>query len=453
MKTARIIKTGDHKKRLIVYRLIVYSLSLVLLSPGSLIGANIPSIEDVTAGKASLPTIEDLTGGKVKNTDLIDKNNVELVKEYLTAAMYENVKRGMVLKMGTQLPPDQLNPKVFKEATERNRGKAIMDKNGVVYYEKIGTLWPGGVPFPWTKNGLEAMGNYTYGKVWDSYHTTPIDAWYVNSNGEVYKSIGQEHRYVKCSARTMLPPLGTIPGYENLLTKRISVATSPREITGLGQFSVRYYDFAKTYDTGFAYLPAFKRTIRVSATTWQDNIAGTDIIYGDGDGFQEPYQDWDMKLLGKKYLLVSEPKAAIPLLDETTGRINKNLPFDVGKKYPRLGWVIRPVNVVEAIPRFKHVYGKRVVYLPIWPYIYSGAGIAATDVYDRQMKLWKGVLLIFGRQVFLNGDPQMPQTPWVCFWVGDLQTNHTSQYWARNELNTPFGPEDLNLGTLLKMGR
>src|SRR3990172_11250856 len=133
MKTARIIKTGN-------LLIVLIAFLFTLLSPGLLIGAKIPSIEDVVAEKASLPTIEDLTGGKVKNTDLIDKHNVELVKEYLTAAMYEHVKRGFVLKMETQLPPDQLNPKPFKEATERNRGKAVMDKNGVVYYEKMVTL-------------------------------------------------------------------------------------------------------------------------------------------------------------------------------------------------------------------------------------------------------------------------------------------------------------------------
>ena len=159
MKTTKIIKTGDHKKRLIGYRLLVYSLSLVLLSQGALIGAKIPTIEDVVAGKASPPTIEDLTDGKVKNDGLIDKNNVELVKEYLTAAMYEYVKRGMVLRMGTQLPPDQLNPKAFKEATERNLGKAVMDKNGVVMigdrsHDIIGAK----------NNGLESIGvTYGYG--------------------------------------------------------------------------------------------------------------------------------------------------------------------------------------------------------------------------------------------------------------------------------------------------
>src|SRR3990172_21594 len=451
MKTARIIKTGDHKKRLIVYRLIVYSLSLVLFLPGALIGAKISSIEDVAAGKASPPTIEDLTGGKVKNDGLVDKNNVELVKEYLTAGMYEMVKRGMVLKMGTQLPPDQLNPKVFREATERNRGKAVTDENGVVYYEKIGAPWLGGIPFPNAKTGMEAMGNFYYGFVWDSWRSLN-DMWYVNSRGEVYKTVGQELQFVKCSGRTTLPPLGTIPGYENLLTKRISVATSPREITGLGQFSVRYYDFAKTYDTGFAYLPAFKRTIRVSATTWQDNIAGSDMTYGDGFGFQEIPSDHHMKLLGKKWLLVTEPKSPTPLHDEK-GNLSKNIQFDVGKKYPRLGWVIWPVDVVEAIPRFKHIYGKRVLYIPIWPYLYSGTAVLATDLYDRQMKLWKGYVFYSGCQAYLNGDPQKPQTPYSGNSMYDLQTDHTTHFWANMVMNNYMDPEDINLGKLLKIGR
>ncbi|MDO8722180.1 MAG: DUF1329 domain-containing protein, partial [Syntrophales bacterium] len=301
-------------------------------------------------------------------------------------------------------------------------------------------------------SGLEAIANYHYGRVWDSFRTYPIDLWYVNSRGDAYKSVGQEHLYVKCSGRTMVPPLGAIPGYENIFIKRISVATYPREITGLGQFTVRYYDPAKTYDTGFAYLPAFKRTIRVSATTWQDNIAGADLTYGDGDGFQEPYFDWDLKLLGKKFLLVHEPKAPLPMKDEK-GRLSKNVQFDVGKKFPRLGWVIWPVDVVEAIPRFKHIYGKRVLYIPIWPYLYSGTAVLATDLYDRQMKLWKGYVFYSGCQAYLNGDPQKPQTPYSGNSVYDLQTDHTTHFWANMVMNEYMDPEDINLGKLLKVGR
>ncbi|HLA28347.1 MAG TPA: DUF1329 domain-containing protein, partial [Syntrophales bacterium] len=410
-----------------------------------------PSIEDVVAGKAVPPTIEDLTGGKVKNTDLIDKNNVDLVKEYLSAGMYEFIKRGMVLKIGTQLPPDQLNPKPFRETTERNRGKAVIDENGVVYYEKKGTPWAGGIPFPNAKTGLEAISNMYYGYIWDSWRAIN-EMWYVNSRGEVYKTVGQELRFVKCTGRTTLPPLGVLPGYENLLTKRIAVTTYPREITGLGQFTVRYYDFAKTYDTGFAYLPAFKRTIRVSATTWQDNIAGSDMTYGDGFGFQEIPSDHHMKLLGKKWLLVTEPKSPTPLHDEK-GNLSKNIQFDVGKKYPRLGWVIWPVDVVEAIPKIKHVYGKRIIYMPVWPYIFSGDAVAATDIYDRQMKLWKGAVLQYGRVDYLDGDPQKPQTGCINLTMQDLQSDHTTHYTMYQLVNYPYYPEEINLGKMLQIGR
>ncbi|MDO8785071.1 MAG: DUF1329 domain-containing protein, partial [Syntrophales bacterium] len=328
----------------------------------------------------------------------------------------------------------------------------FMDKNGVIYYEKIGALWPGGIPFPWAKNGLEAMGNTNFGRVYDTLYNTPIDMWYVNSKGEVYKTVGQEHRFVKCSGRTMLPPLGAIPGYEKILIKRISVTTYPRELAGLGQFTVRYYDFAKDSDTGYAYLPAFKRTIRVSSTTWQDNIAGSDMINGDSEGFQEPYFDWDLKLLGKKYLLVSEPKSPFPMYDKK-GHLSKDVQFDGGKKYPRLGWVIWPMDVVEAIPRFKHVYGKRVVYIPISPYWKTTSPIQTVDIYDRQMKLWKGYITLSGCQEYLNGDPQKAQTASAAALMYDLQTDHATLMWINGGANKPLLAEDINLGTLLKIGR
>ncbi|MDO8785552.1 MAG: DUF1329 domain-containing protein, partial [Syntrophales bacterium] len=207
-----------------------------------------------------------------------------------------------------------------------------------------------------------------------------------------------------------------------------------------------------TYDNGFAYLTAFKRTIRVSDTTWQDNIAGGDMTYGDGDGFQDPFSGWNFNLTGKKFMLVHEPKAPLPMKDEK-GHVSKNVKFDVGKKFPRLGWVISPVDVVEAIPKIKHIYGKKVVYVMIWPYVYTGSGIHATDMYDRQMKLWKGYLQVFGRQEYLNGDPQKPVTPLSAGLYWDVQTDHASLYWMHQQVNVDLDPEDITLGTLLKKGR
>ena len=444
MKAIKIIKIWN-------LLIVLITFLFILPFPGLLIGGGIPSIEDVIAGKVSLPTIEDLTGGKVKIEDLIDKNNVDLVKEYLSPGNYVSVKKGMILKMGTQLPPDQLYPKTFREATEKNRGKAVMDKNGVVYYEKMGNLWPGGLPFPRATSGLEAKANHTYGRVWDEFRTHPINMWYINSKGRVYKTVGQDHRYIKCATRTTVPPYGAIPGYENIMFKRISVATHPLEIKGLGQFTVRYYDDTNHYDTGFAYLPAFKRTIRVSATTWQDNIAGSDMTYGDGEGLQEPCSDWNFKLIGKKFILATEPKSSFPILDKK-GKVDKRLQFDVGKKFPRLGWTIWPVYVVECMPAIKHVYGKKIIYIPIWPYWTSSFQILMTDIYDRQMKQWKVYNHIYGYYYYVNGEPYAVTAGCTMY---DFQVDHMTIMWMNNRVNqlNYNADKDINLGTLLKIGR
>ena len=231
------------------------------------------------------------------------KNNVDLVKEWLTPCTVEAVNQGLVLVMGTNSKPYETIPKAFYEITEKNRGKAVMSETGAVYYEKLGTPWPGGIPFPDPKTGLEAMAHLKYGMGIDDFTNYGVLS-FVNSKGKVYKNVGMSSVQIWCSTRTVHEPSGTYPGYEGQMFRRISTLTSPIEIKGQGHFAVRYYDDAKQYDTGFNYFPAYKRTLRVSTTTWQDNIAGSDLVHGDSEGFKEPYVDWEFKLIGTKYFLI-----------------------------------------------------------------------------------------------------------------------------------------------------
>lgn len=427
-----------------------FAFIFTLLLPGAL-QAGIPSVEDVVNGKADMPTIADLTGGKIQNNGQIDRSNVDIVKEYLPVGLYELVKRGMVLTMGTQQPAEKTNPKIFYDSTEKNRGKAILSKSGAVYYEKQGTLWPGGYPFPWVKNGVEGIANTYYGKVWDSYHNYPVNYWWVNSKGEVYKSMLQEQIYVKTSGRMLYPPLGVVPGYEDTLIVRVTGATYPLEIKGLGQYTVRHYDQSQE-DTGFAYVPAFKRTLRVNANSWQDNAGGSDFTYGDGDaGFQEPIVNWDFKLLGKKFSLITEAKSPFPYI-EKDGAVSTRVKFDMGKKYPRFGWVVAPVDIVEGTPKIKHIYGKKVMYMPIYPYVTSSTAIMSIDIYDRQMKLWKSYNVLRGDLSNIGGDPQKPMTgPW-CASLYDLQADHATLLWIKGSF-AYVNPADMNLGRLLRLSR
>ena len=83
----------------------------------------------------------------------------------------------------------------------------------------------------------------------------------------------------------------------------------------------------------------------------------------------------------------------------------------------------------------------------------SGTAILAADLYDRQMKLWKGYFALLGRLEYLNGDPQKPVTPYIASPIYDLQADHVTHFWSNQKLNVGYTPEDINLTTLLKMGR
>ncbi|MDY6972393.1 MAG: DUF1329 domain-containing protein [Thermodesulfobacteriota bacterium] len=436
-----------------------YSLLMVLIGllvvvpyPVKVMGDEVAGVREVITGKANLPTIEQLTGGKVKKGDLIDKSNVDLVKEYLTPGILGSINMGLVLRMGTQLALNQQYPKAFAEATKKNMGKAVMDENGTAYYENIGVLWPGGVPFTNPKNGLEVMANVKFGWVTDTHRNYPNSFLLINSKGKVYKTIHNDQRFLKCTTRTCIPPFGSIPGYENILWMRISVMRGPLELKGLGQYSIRYYNDSKDYDTGFAYLPAFKRTIRTSATTWQDNMAGSDCTYGDGMGFLEPFKDWDFKLTESRFILLPEPKSPFPALDKK-GKMDKRLEFDVGVKFPRFGWAIYPVHVVEAIPKIKHIYGKKMLYVLAWPYWAVITPIGISEMYDRQMNLWKYYCSYRGYHYYDGDDPYTGE--WGLM-MPDLQTDHMTHMWYLAKANTPdvhWKTDDFSFKKLLELGR
>ena len=436
----------NFKKYSLSLILLMISLLLALPSPGTLKAAEIPAPDDVVARKAMVPTIEELTGGKVKKGDLIDKNNMDLIKDWLTPGTVEALNQGMVIVIGTESGFDEAVPKSFADLTRKHKGKAVMDTTGAVYYEEIGTPWPGGRPYPEPKNGLEVMANIKYGIGVDDFRAAGL-LRFVNSKGKVYKTFGLESTQIWCSTRKYIPPIGTEPQYEGQLYRRTSMLTHPIEIKGQGQFSIRYYDDAKKYDTGFQYFPSFKRTLRISTTTWQDNIAGSDLIYGDSQAFNEPFVDWNFKLLETKYFMVPEHKAPFPYMDDK-GNVRPEVKFDVGWRWPRLGWAIFPMHVVLATPKGKHVYGKKMLYVSTDPFT-KGTRIAEMmDVYDRQGKLWKYYCPH-------NGDYREDSgysVPWGVF-MTDLQAQHTTSYWFKLQLNQKLKPGSASFKYLLSQGR
>ncbi len=428
-----------------IMTLILVPLLFILPYPGVIKGADLPSAEDVAFGKAELPTVEQLTNGKVKAGDLIDKDNMDLVKEFMTVAQMELLNQGMKMIMANHhMKPFEGVFPAFVELTEKNRGKAVLDEETItVWYEKEGQLWPGGDPYPEPETAKQIMANVKFGVVNEDFH---MEGWMdlVNKRGELYKTTGYWGVFVWTNCRVNPPHM--LPGYKKQMYRSVSCFTTPTEAKGLGGFNIRYYNDTKNYDNGFYYHPAFKKTGRSNATTWMNNAGGTDFTYGDAMSLKDPFSDWSFKYLGTKFVLHSLQGVG-SLLDKNQKPL-KEIVYDFGKKYPRFQYAVLPFHVVEAKPKIKHVYGKKMLF--VFPFRYTRAGdrIPMMDAYDTQMKIWKQYLNF--PSIHLK-DLHCAQDQGSAMW--DLQSRHSTTYWYKQRPNQGLGPRAASLKTLLAKGR
>lgn len=332
---------------------------------------------------ADIPSIENLTGGKIKTGDQITKANVDVVKQWLAPSTYEQVKRGMVLVMAPTTPVEKTIPAYYLAATQKNAGQAMIGKNSVVYH-KSGKKWPGGFPFTDPQSGAEAMANQKLGLLFGmddfNYFTRLL---YIDKAGKAYKYSTSWYRKLWVNPRLKVSPVPSFPGHEDELFRSMIVFTEPYDLKSISQVVTRYYDDTANPDDGYVYVPALKRTRRISATNWQDNMAGTDLTWGDAEGFCEPFSLWNFKLVGKANMIMPGQSMPMPVKDKD-GKWVAGVPTDVGLKFVRMQWEVRPVVIVEATPKGKHVYGKQTLYL-------DGLNWRSplVDKYDRQGKLWK----------------------------------------------------------------
>ena len=394
---------------------------------------------------ADIPTIDKLTGGKVKNGDQITKANVDTVKDLLAPSTYGMVKRGMVLVMAPTTPVEATIPAYYLEATKKNAGQAVIGKNSV-FYHKSGKKWPGGFPFTDPKTGEEAMSNQKVGLLFGAddfnYHVK-ID--YINKAGKAYKYSVSWYRKLWVNPRLKMSPIPTFPGHENELFRSMIVFTEPHDLKSISQVVTRYYDDTANADDGYVYIPALKRTRRISATNWQDNMGGSDLTWGDAEGFVEPFSLWTFKLIGKANMIMPGQSNPAPVKDKQ-GKIVPGIPLDAGEKFCRMQWEVRPVVIVEAKPKGKHIYGKQVLYL-------DGLNwrSALVDKFDRQGKLWKswttGGGLVKGKDGLNYGITYYPHGY-------DLQIDQmTRMTTMKPELNTGVKIDQYSTKKMLEMGQ
>ena len=105
------------------------------------------------------------------------------------------------------------------------------------------------------------------------------------------------------------------------------------------------------------------------------------------------------------------------------------------------------------MPRVKHIYGKKLLYVPAWPYWNMDPSvIGIAENFDRKMNLWKQYTSIKGHCYIIKGEHY---TLDYGILMHDFQVDHTTQFWfgdvKLNEMN--YKPKDVTLRELIKTGR
>jgi len=238
-----------------------------------------------------LQSIDTYTKGKISTGDIIDENNVDLIKELFDPIRYhqfKNMGRKVRVVKSTQ-DIMKLSPRPYIEATLRNQGQAMFAPDGNVV-TKEGKPWIGGNPFPDPKNAIEAYAGLTlsWGRHDISFFATK--EYDLGPGGRV------DYRYEGCWAelatvgRTTVDPM---PYWkEDKLRYQTVLFTSPHEFRGTSFLNIWHYD-QNRFPELYGYVPAFKRIRRFPTNQrFEPLIAGSTLYLSDAWGAGDPFLTW-----------------------------------------------------------------------------------------------------------------------------------------------------------------
>ena len=252
--------------------------------------------------------------------------------------------------------------------------------------------------------------------------------------------------FTRLNMKGRLTGNATSLGDNNESARQLLFFKAPSEVKGIGTYSVMY-DSNKVPDV-WAYVPAVRRTRRLSGGAWMDPVGSTDQLQDDLDGFNaRPCWYPDYKLLGKRWVLAAanskldvwNSKAAAaadkyPTLDQSAPHWNLNDNFEP-----------REVYVVEAITPPQHPYSKKILYIETeYPRVHY------VEAYNRKGEFWKFIEL----HSYINQKEGDIRT--VAVTVIDFQRNHaTTSLIDVSTWRTNFEakPADVSLTTLETAGR
>ncbi|PWR20303.1 DUF1329 domain-containing protein [Zavarzinia aquatilis] len=383
-----------------------------------------------------LRSLDAYTKGKVKEGDIVDASNVDLVKDLLDPISYKQIKEmGRRIKVApTTRDVTKLYNTKYLEATVRNAGKAKFDASGNVVTED-GKRWIGGNPFPNAKTGVEVYANLTlsWGRNDQAFYA--VRDWDITPSGNVayqYDFCWAEENVSGRVNDTGKPYVDG--GFEDMLRFQSVFFTSPNDVKGTSFLSNWFYDQTKFPDL-FGYLPAFKRERRFPTNQrFEPLVPGITLFLSDAWHAGDPMLTW-----GNYKIVETKPHLGVTGGNWHGDQPNWEPPVHGGPKgltfYEYQVEFIPEVLVIESEPTGypRAPVGKRRTYVDVRNMMSVGC-----NTYDRRGELWKTVDAAFGR--FERGDLSVKDGNGEVVWsvqsvmCHDIQANRMSRFYLAQEI-------------------
>jgi len=280
----------------------------------------------------------------------IDHTNVDKYQERLSPGQVARLKMNESFYMNVY--PTHRNfghPEKYYQAIEKNRETCTLDQEGVL------RGFNGGIPFPYPKNGLEA--------IWNDNKPWAGDDLITDDCRRVVSPLGGI-RKMRMTTKIMAfdeTRLGSkVPNPDRVSMKVISTYTYPGDREGEASLAVSYIDDNKEQDI-WVYIPALRRVRRAPTLQGGAQLDGEWTADEIGFGFRDTASDWHWRLVTKKEMYV--PANNYEMWKLNARDEEECFAGDINPE--RLRYELHRVWVVEGIPAeedLDHPYSKRVEY-------------------------------------------------------------------------------------------
>ncbi|HXQ21138.1 MAG TPA: DUF1329 domain-containing protein [Candidatus Acidoferrales bacterium] len=327
-----------------------------------------------TLAVSALPGRADVQPG-----DVINKTNIDKVKDLVSPGVEWCIKHGLVMKI---VPYKKIEwNKEFREATEKYGGQTKLGPDGRTLVGHVA-----GMPFPNIdandpQVALKIMWNFEYKPYTtddEDLRNFDADTGPVTDGGpmNIERHFLLDHlRTLWYNARLIVDPKPELPNPDGVRAKSsLHPILEPFDLKGVGETGIRYLSPDRQDDT-WLYLPSLRRVRRLSSAQRSDALFGqdTDVDSYGGYAGQIPWFDW--KYLGEKEILGSYHSDSFPV--KYCDGAGDFIFCDT--------WEKRKAYVIEGTPRLpQYAYGKRLIFIDKETYT-----VAFTDIFDRSLQLWK----------------------------------------------------------------